>query len=367
MLFDTHIPDFSVTYTINNTSNQAIVVKHKGGLGYIVPATRDNNLISKQELIVKVECRDIENILISENDALTRIDREILKQFNEERNRIVNADFYYSKNKTLICRIPLGSQFVDSEYDVIQSEILGFSLYSGIQHQNKPAVGTPLWTLNDVLNQTKELSNNSGILRLAIFVNDPGRVSPPYFINFMGGVMRVPVIHDNDINTGLYIAYVHSDRPRQDIYYAFDEVTKAILERYGIFDNKHDCEKGGNTERFTRAEEQAKGLKKSLDVLNLELETVKTNATKLETSNKNLTSELSELKYQHGVQLDRINYTHKTELTHMKHDLRMKENISKANLDFAKQKVAHVYWGDFAKAIGAVAGAGFAGYKLLSS
>lgn len=366
-MFNISIFDFAMNYSVNNQSNSAVIVKHKGGMSYIVPPSTDSTVINRQEIIVTVHCKDIEQIVFSHSEALTRLDKAILKELENERRRIVRDDFYFSKSKTLSCKLDLSANYVDKETDAIQSELFGFSLYNGIQNRDKVAVGTPLWTLTDVLDETRELSDRKGILRYVCFVNDPGRVSQPYYINMLGSAVKVPVIRDNDIDTGLYIVYLHSDRPRQNIYYAFENINKEVLERNGLFDNKHDCEKGGNTERFTRAEELNKSLKKSLDTAYSDLETAKAAAARFENLNKALTTDIAELKYQNSVELSRINYTHKTEMTHMKHDLRMKENISKANLDFAKQKVAHVYWGDFAKAIGAIAGAGFAGYKLLTS
>ncbi|MNG40325.1 hypothetical protein D3C84_1288610 [compost metagenome] len=50
-----------------------------------------------------------------------------------------------------------------------------------------------------------------------------------------------------------------------------------------------------------------------------------------------------------------------------KYESRIKDTVNKASLELVKQKGSANNWGEFGKAMGAVAGIAFTGYKLFTS
>ena len=50
-----------------------------------------------------------------------------------------------------------------------------------------------------------------------------------------------------------------------------------------------------------------------------------------------------------------------------KFETRIKDTVNKANTELVKQKGAQNSWGDFAKAVGTLAGVAITGYKLLTA
>jgi predicted RNase H-like nuclease (RuvC/YqgF family) len=200
-----------------------------------------------------------------------------------------------------------------------------------------------------------------------VYVNDPHRVTKPFYTNLGGKAIEIPVAYETGQQSGLYIGLKNSNSPQESQCYRFDELNDKLLDSIGIFKSKQSALESGNTERYLNSETRNKEMQKENGRLKETNELLATNLQKTEERATRLTLDLSQLKSEHSIEIKGIKSHEKISFDIFKHESRVKDTINKANMDYVKQRSEQNNWTDLAKAVGTLAGIAFTGYKLLSS
>lgn len=359
---------FRLDYRITNTSKDEVVVKVKGGLSYLIRGSKEPSFQNEQMLYVSINGIYLDNIMIDETQALTKLDRRILIELGKELQRLRdnNPHYYSTLTNNLQIAIKLTEGLVET-HNAICSELLGITLYLGIQNRDQPCLNSPGHTFREMFEHLREESGENGGLHYFIYVNDPNRVAPVYWTNCLGRSFEVPRLNNDLKKPGLYIGLSRGIEPRETLYYTFDQLDTKLLEGAGIFESKAACDKGGNTERYLAVESRNKDLVKEVRELKTQLDSVSESLEKADTSNGILRAELEKVKYDHKQELSSIKLQHQVSSDISKAENRIQGVVSKANFDLVKHKASQNTWGDFAKAVGTLAGVAFTGYKLFTS
>lgn len=359
---------FRLNYRITNTSKDEVVVKVKGGLSYLVRGSKEPTFQNEQMLFVNIQGIYLDNINIDETQALTKLDRRILIELTKELQRLRdNNPHYYSQlTNNLEIVITLTESLVETN-NAIASELLGITLYRGIENRDQPCLNTPGQTFKEIFEQLRSESGENSALHCFIYLNDPIRVAPVLWTNVMGRSVEVPRVNNENKKTGLYIGISRGIEPRETLYYSFEQLDTKTLEALGIFESKAASDKGGNTERYLSAESKNKELVKDVRDLRSQLDSVSESLEKAELTSLNLKTELDKTKYDHKQELASIKLQHQVSSDINKAQTHIQGVVSKANFDMVKHKASQNTWGDFAKAVGTLAGVAFTGYKLFTS
>ena len=373
------ISSLQLNYRITNSSSKELLVKIKGGLSYIIRRSTEATFRDERLLYIKMENVHLDNLLIEEDRALTKLDTRILKELKAEQMRLKESHNTYYKNMTTNIGImfELTSALVERN-DAIHSELLGITMYANGERLNAPSLNTPDFTLQQLVDTHNEAAGDQKGLGYFIYVNDPDGVTNPFYANVLGKATEVPVDRNRNEKPGLYVGILSSNQSLQKQYYIFDSLDEKTLEQLGLFKTKADCEKGGNTERFLSAENKVKELNKEVGILRNNNEDLTEQLGKVELAKSQLIAESTKAADTHRTELTRLKYEHNQEMSQLKHqskmssemfkyETRVKDTVNKANVELVKQKGAHNSWGDFAKAVGTLAGVAFTGYQLLSS
>lgn len=377
---DAEVNSFRLNYRIENKTNEEVIVRAKGGLGYIIRRSKEPTYNKRRRVHVQIPGVILENLLIDQAGALTLFDKELLGMIAKERDRIKLRDaFEYSTFcHDINVSILLTTELIEKN-DAIHSEILGITLYVGAVNANQPSLNTPAYTVKELCAVT--IANQpapEGGLSCFIYLNDPRRVRNTLYANILGKATEIPTVNDNDRAPGLYIGVMYGKESQVTPYYTLDSLDKKTLESLGLFETKTDCELGGNTERAILAENKARDVLKELSKAKLEVIDLSDILVKAEETNHRLNKEIATLKQEHKTELTILKHEYKMEVQQLKHQAkmsgdmfnyttRMKDTANKANMDFIKQKSSVNNWGEFAKAVGAVATVAFTGYKLFTS
>lgn len=371
---------FKLDYRITNVANKELVVKVKNGLSYIVKRSEQPTYRAEQIVYVNMENVYLENLNIDPTQALTKLDRVILQGMKDEQDRQMtgrNEVYYKNLTNNIGIKVVLGQSLVERN-NAIHSELLGITLYIGGENLDQPCLNTPGFTLQELFEQQDEEAGTKNCLSYFVYVNDPLRTFKTLYVNVMGKSVEVPVDDDKNKQPGLYIGISRGIEPRETPYYTFASLDDKTLEQLGLFKSKSDCDQGGNTERFLTAETRNKELSKEVAKHRENLESLTDMLAKSEIVNARLGQDLSKSRDDHKTEVTRLKYEHNLEVTQLKHqskmssdmfkyETRMKDTVNKANFDMVKQKGSYNSWGDFAKAVGTLAGVAFTGYKLLTS
>lgn len=374
------ISAFKLTYRIVNRSSQELVVRAKGGLGYIIRRAKEPSYSEQRQVHVTLPQVIMANLLIDENAALTLFDKKLLKAIRVDRDRIKESDtvFFDMFSQDINVIIALTSSLVEKN-DAIHSEILGITLYNGAENANQPALNTPSFTLQELAGTILgETALPKGGLHQFIYVNDPRRQCNPMYANVMGRAVEVPVVYDEGIQPGLYIGILHGNETPQTLYYTFEGLDTKLMEAKGLYSTKAACESGGNTERALTAENKAKDFSKELVKAKDHATGLQELLQKSETVNSRLGKDLAQSRQDHKTEVAQLKHEHRLEISQLKHqtkvsgdifkyETRIKDTVAKANMEFVKHKSSVNNWGEFAKAVGAIAGVAFTGYKLFTS
>lgn len=379
---DEHINTFRLNYRIVNRSNREMIVKAKGGLGYIIRRCKEPTYTPVQQVFVEIPGVYLENLLIDEELALTRFDAALLKAIKVEVERVkknAGNEYYvqtFSHNLTVM--IKLTDKLVE-KHDAIHSEILGMTLYNDMVNANQPSLNTPGYTNQELFNNSiAEQQAPKGGLHHFIFLNDPERVLNPLWVNLMGKAIQVPVVSDETRQPGLYLGLMHGNEVPQPLFYTFDRLDKKFKEGLGLFESRAECESGGNTERALAAEKRASDLNKELSKSKDQIDNLSTLLERSDSSVAKLSQDLTQLKQQHSTDTAQLKHRYEMEINQLKHhtkisgemfkyEARVKDAAAKANMELVKHKHSVNTWGEFAKAIGTIAGLGFTGYKIFTS
>lgn len=362
---DGTVHSFKLEYTIENKSNNVVVVRHKAGLGYMIPSCSEPMYGRQIHLSIKISNLYTEKLEIDNTIAYSNLDRVIINALLDEKQRIKDNNHIYMFSNhphTFYINVPLGKEETLEENGNIHSEILGFSLYLGVQSKNKPAMHTPEFTLDELANfAAEDFSAEDQGLRTFIYLNDPEKVLPKLYTNIIGNVVEVPSVSDSSRLPGLYMRVVGCKNPQLIPFYALDQVTDDLLLKVGIFKSKGDCLKGpGNTERLVAAETQVKELTK-------ELEKYQNKITDLEEllnkSKEQYRKETRDLRKKIDQQDSDI-YMYKLDTKHEIHTLKTKDLHNKYLIETVKAKASIGYVSEVVKNFTGIAGVIFTGYKL---
>lgn len=373
---DPEVNSFRLNYRIENRTNEEIIVRAKGGLGYIIRRSKEPTYNKRRRIHVQIPSVILENLLIDEVSALTLFDKELLKNIARERDRIKVRDTFEYNTFThdINVSILLMAELVEKN-DAIHSEILGITLYVGGGNANQPSLNTPSFTVRELCEiSLGDQPPPEGGLHYFIYLNDPRRVRSTLYANILGKATEIPVVTDHVRLPGLYIGVMYGKESQVTPYYTLDSLDKKTLESLGLFETRTDCELGGNTERALTAENRARDALKELSKAKLEIVDLGEQLTKADEAHGRLTKELSTARYDHKNEITMLKHEFKMEINQLKYqgemfkyETRMKDTANKANMDFIKQKSSVNNWGELAKAVGAVATVAFTGYKLFTS
>jgi len=376
----TELNSFQLKYRVTNISNKEIIVKVKGGLSYIVQRGQEATYISEQQIHVVIENVYLDNLMIDVNAALTKLDKSILAEMSKEQERLrkSNSDYHIRMPVTLQVQLDLHQGMVERN-NAIHSELLGITLYLGSSNMDQPCLNTPAFTMQELFeNPGDESIQGKAALHYFVYINDPNRVSKPLYTNIMGKSTEVPIDYDANKQPGLYVGISRGIEPRGTQYYAFGELDDQKLTHLGLFKTKAECDAGGNTERFLTAESKNRELNKDINSMRTQIENLSETLAKSESNVFRLTNDMTKLKDEHKIELNTIKLEHRIEANTLKHsgkmasdlfkfETRIKDTVNKANTELVKQKGAQNSWGDFAKAVGTLAGVAITGYKLLTA
>jgi len=377
---DNEISSFKLNYRIVNRSSQELIVRAKGGLGYIIKRAKEPSYSDQRQVHVNIPSVIMANLLIDEKAALTLFDKKLLQGIRQDRDRLKdnNPGFFDMFSQEINVCIALTSSLVEKN-DAIHSEILGITLYNGAENANRPSLNTPAATLQELCEvEAAEETQPKGGLHHFIYVNDPRRECNPMYTNVMGKAIEVPVVYDSGKQSGLYIGLLHGNESPQILYYTFEGLDGKTMESVGLFATKVACENGANTERTQQAEkkalENAKEAGKQRDlVVGLQemlskQEVVNSRLAKdLVQSRQDHKTEVSHLKHEHRIEISQLKHQTKVSGDIFKYETRIKDTVAKANMEFVKRQSSVNNWGELAKAVTAVAGVAFTGYKLFTS
>lgn len=373
---------FRLNYRVVNLSNEEMIVKAKGGLGYIIRRCKEPTYSTSRKVFVELTGVYLENLLVDEELAMTLFDAALLREIKREVERVKKntGSEYYVKNfsNNLHVVINLTSSLVERN-DAIHSEILGITLYNGLANAHQPGLNTPAYTFQELFNTTvADQPLPRGGLHHFIYNNDPQRQLKTMWTNIMGKAVQVPVVSDETRQPGLYMGVMLGNELPQTLFYTFDGLDKKTKEALGLFDTRAECESGGNTERALAAEKRVGELGKDLNKTHDQISNLSSLLQRAEDNCTRLTNELTQTKQDNRTELNQIKHRHEVEMSQLKHqtkmsgdmfkyEARIKDAAVKANMDMMKHKGSVNTWGEFAKAIGTIAGLGFTGYKLFTS
>lgn len=371
---------FKLDYRITNIANKELVVKVKNGLSYIIRRSEQATYRTEQMVYVNLENVYLENLQVDPEQALTKMDKAILQAIKDEQTRQMtgrNEVYYKNLTNNIGVKIALGQSLVERN-NAIHSELLGITLYIGGENLDQPCLNTPGFTLQELFKEHDEAAGTKNCLSYFIYVNDPLLTFKTLYTNVLGKSVEVPVDDDKNKLPGLYIGISRGIEPRETPYYTFASLDDKTLEQLGLFKSKAACDEGGNTERYLTAETRSKELSKEVAKSKETLENLTELLAKSEIVNSRLGTDLSKSREDHKTEVTRLKYEHNLETTQLKHqskmssdifkyETRVKDTVNKANFDMVKQKSSYNSWGDFAKAVGTLAGVAFTGYKLLTS
>lgn len=359
---------FRLAYRVTNTSQCEVVVKVKGGLSYLIRSSKEATFINERMLYVEINSIYLDNVIIDETESLTKLDRRILIELSKEVQRLRenNPHYYRELTNNLSIGIALTQSLIESN-NAIHSELLGITLYLGVQNASQPSLNTPGATFKELFEKANRESGESNALTYTVYLNDPKRVSPTLYTNIWGRSVEIPCVNNILKDPGLYIGLSRGIEPRETLYYSFEQLNTKLLEAAGIFESKAACDKGGNTERYLSVEGKNKDLVKEVRELNTQVYNLTESVDKLETANSRLTTDLEKAKYEHKHEVAQLKMQHQVATDITKAENRINTTVSKANFDMVKHKASQSTWGDFAKAVTTLAGVAFTGYRLLNS
>lgn len=356
---------FSLSYNVDNQSNEVMVIKLKGGLSYLVRKSKEPTYSTARLLTVRLNSIYLKDLKIDTTMALTSLDKAILEKMKEEQNRLTDDKdvFYGYFTNNIFLTVSLTQELVEAD-DGIHSEMLGVTFYIGADSLNKPALNTPSHTIKQIV--SRNLIKDS--LQANVYLNDPKKTFQTLYTNVLGVSREVPVIYNPDETPGLYITFSNNNIPSSQ-FYTFSELDKGKLETLGFFSSKSECDKGGNTDRYLTAENRIKDLNKTVDSLKDKLSIAEANFNRSEITNSKLNTELLQQKHEHKLEIANLKIgtsQAKFSLEAVKYEAKFKEMVSKSQIDFLKQKSSTGGWVDAASALATVAGIGFTGYRLFS-
>lgn len=345
---------------INSSSYYDLVVKVKSGITYIArkPSNTDFN-DNKQVIKILLKNIHLKDIEINELDAITLLDREIVKRLNAiiTSFREKPDDFEYPKDIGI--EIELNSSLANEDSS-INSEMLGLTIWPGKGHINKKPKNIPTSTLREAITSLEASTKVSNMLHYCVYLNDPECIQNPLYVNVLGRSKAIPILSDNSKDPGLYIGLSSGETPLETLSYRFEDLTDKVLEGIGVFRTKVACDKGGNTERYLEAEELLRTTSKSLEHKTKQLEEAKSKLDKAEKDLDNLNRVVEDLKLDHK----RLVHSSRTEAKSTSERSKLEEVIKNHQIEQLKNKNKSGFWLDILKGAVSVTGLFLNGFKM---
>lgn len=345
---------FEMRHYVENNSASDVHLKYKGGVSYKVPRHSEPTDRNRFTFIVEIPRVSLMNLSLNVDEAITKLDREIVKRLVEIKEGIMNHNDYAYNSRlqhNLKVTVPLTPDLIERN-DGIHSELFGMTMYVGDSGSWKSALYTPQEVCTDLLPEEDMENNHEKALLWGLYLNDPENRLQTLWVNIAGQARGIPRVRDKDRSAGLYIVYRNGDLPLVWKYYTVDQLDNKLLDSLGIFHTEAEAEAGGNTERYLKAENLIKNLNRDKADLQKEIKRLENdlNASltvneKIDVANIRLTNEVSQLKY----------------------ELKIQSTVSKVYLEQAKNRNGTSQFSEFCKGASLLAGSVFAGYKLFSS
>lgn len=368
---------------INGSSSSDIVVKIKGGLSYIIKRRKEADYSPTGDVVVLRMNGVIPTCIEFDPDqATTKFDKYVMEAFKgkleEEKGR--GASYFPTMPMNMVIYVKLtGDLAEDGGY--IHSEMLGMTLYRGSGYLSRSPMNVPKATIGDVLTALKDSTGKRRMAYYCVYVNDPGRTQHPYYVNLGGKATEVPVEHDAGTNAGLYVGVDSGNTSPDILFYSFDGLDKESLEKLGVFMNKAEATKGGNTERYVEAEGKLKDISKALERKSDELREAQAKLSKLERQLDEANTQMTFMKQDHKNALEKLRMdaaaaahkssrseiSSKEEADRNKFEMRNKEFYAKVTLDHTRKHNNLSGWGELLKGVGSLVGIFLTGFKLLFS
>lgn len=369
---------FRLTYDITNMSSKQIIVKAKGGLSYLIRKPLEASWYPGAMIDIKFDRLYVGDFSFDKSAARSKFDRLLIDKiqahlsFVSSKESHVDIRQYHDFGVT----IKLNRDVVeDLEGEPIHSDILGITLYNREENTGDLyPLNTPDYTLNDLMKWGIGESDEPGGLHYYVYLNDPLSVQNPLYTNVMGKAVMVPTVREMNKDHGLYVGLAYGNSLPKKLFYTFDHLCDETLGFLGIFKTKAECEMGGNTERAMTAEKKVVELNKQLSSANNEISKLKDLVDENVRKSVELGIELTHLKSAHRLELMQARNERQLEVNRLqinndatKVRSEMDKTLSKANLEFTRQRASANNWGEVAKAVGAIATVFAAGYKLCTS
>lgn len=368
---------------INGSSVSDIVVKIKGGLSYIIKRRKEVDYAPSGDIVILRMNGVIPTCIEFDPDqATTKFDKFVMEAFREklEEEKGRGSSFFPTMPTNLVIRITLNGSLAE-EGGYIHSEMLGMTLYRGSGYLTRSPMNVPKATIGDMLKALKDASGRRRMAYYCVYVNDPARTQHPYYVNLGGKATEVPVEHDASTDAGLYVGVDNGNTSPDILFYSFEGLDKESLERLGVFMNKVEATKGGNTERYIEAEGKLKDLSKALERKSEELKDAQAKVAKLERQLDDTTTQMTFMKQDHKnalekVKMDAAAAAHKSSRSEIsskeesdrnKFEMRNKEFYAKVTLDHTRKHNNLSGWGELLKGVGSLVGIFLTGFKLLFS
>lgn len=311
------------TYDVYNNADDTLYVVSKAGFRYPVLKNMDESSIRSDCYIVyELNAVDINKIVFYPELAMTPFDKLMIQALEDEKNRMLKKNFELTHSnfvygtRNLVINLTLFGNLCEAGGE-IRSELLGISIWRGIDYQNAPPTCTPLRIAHELVEkeyETVSIDPNSVELvpieesvvedsleepsssHWGIFVNDPTNISDTLWVNMMGRAIAIPVTKDSNAPGGIYCALRQGKNKPQSVYYDFDDLDKNELAKCGIFLSRTEALKGGNSERYLQAEERLNKVDKENWGLRKELDSKSTMLNKQEILNSRLNWEMLTMK-----------------------------------------------------------------------
>lgn len=365
---------------INGSSTSDIVVKIKGGLSYIIKRRSEADYDTSGDIVLLRMNGVTPNCIQFDPDhATTKFDKYVMSQFKERLETETSRSGYFTgMTVNLVVHVKLSGE-VAEEGGFIHSEMLGMTLYRGRGYLTHQPLNVPKATLGGILSALKDSTGNKRMAYYCAYVNDPQNTQHPYYVNLGGKATEVPVEHDESIQPGLYVGVDSGNTSPDILFYSFDGLDKDTLERLGIFMNKAEALKGGNTERYVEAESKIKDLSKALERKSDELREAQVKLSRLEEQLKEVNTQVTFMKQDHKNALEKLRMdaaaaahkssrseiNNKEESDRNKFEMRNREFYAKITLDQTRKQNNLSGWGELLKGVGSLVGIFLTGFKLL--
>lgn len=333
--------DFSLNFKIENNSEKVVNIRMKSGISYEIAENKKSAYDKGVYFVAQFRNMDLRHLTLKPEEALTKLDKEILIQLQKEMERTPEQMMGHDinlVNQTLNVRIALTQYFVERN-EAIHSELFGITLYCGTLARTRVALNTPKESLLALIDHDTHSS-----VSLKIRLVDPENIYGQLWTTVLGSPEIIQRDPENIGTPGLYISLAGNINSPKDRYYAFSELDDKVLKELGIYPTEQLAKEGGSVRDLLEMEKKVVNLDKQLKSMTEFTDKQIERMTQLETKNYRLTLAQDADK--------RLSV--------------FKDTLHKSELSFLKHKSGNNEFGDVVKNMSALVGLGATVYKLLA-